>query len=185
MGTPGNLALGPGELYVGDFEAPEPFDTQINSTPAASAWTNPGFTLGGLQFTVTNTWKELEADQIVETPERRRTKKEVMFKTQLAEVTFDNLILALVGGTKSTGSGFEAYDPDDDASGDSPDYSAIIFDGFGAAGRRRRVFIRKVLSTENVEVANSKEDQQVYPVTFTSHYVSSSVKSWRMVNATA
>lgn len=183
-GNPSNLAMGPGTLYVADFGAPEPLDIQVNGTPAASAWDDVGLTLGGMTFTVINSWKQLEADQITEVPESRRTKKEVSFKTQLAEVTFDNLILALAGGTIGTGTGFESYDPEDDNSGDSPDYRAIIFDGFGSGGKRRRVFIRKVLSTENVEVANSKEDQSVFPVTFTSHYVSSSIKSWRMVSST-
>lgn len=180
--TPANLAMGPGDLYVGDFEAPEPLDTEVNGTPATSAWDNPGGTLGGLTLSIANTWKELEVDQLTETPERRRTKKEVMLKTQLAEVTFANLTLALAGGTTTTGTGFEAYEPDDDNSGDSPTYKAIIFDGFGGSGLRRRVFIRKVLSTENVDVAASKEDQTVYPVSFTSHYVSAAVKSWRVVN---
>lgn len=186
--TPGNLAMGPGELYVGAFSLTaefEPLDTEVNGTPAPSAWTNPGGTLGGLSLSIANTWKELEVDQITETPERRRTKKEVMLKTQLAEVTSANLTLAMNGGVTTSGAGFEAYEPDDDNSGDSPTYKAVIFDGFGGQGRRRRVFIRKVLSTENVDVQASKEDQSVYPVTFTSHYVSSSVRSWRKVDATA
>lgn len=183
--TPANLAMGPGDLYVGDFGAPEPLNSEVNGTPAVSAWTGVGGTLGGLTLTVANEWVKLEVDQLTETPERRRTNKEVMLKTQLAEVTFANLVLALAGGTTASGSGFETYEPDDDNSGDSPTYKAFIFDGFGGAGLRRRVFGRKVLSTENVDIANSKSDQTVYPVTFTTHYVSDAVRSWRVVNATA
>jgi len=182
--TTGNLAMGPGTLYVGLFGAAEPLDSQVNGTPAVSAWTNPGGTLGGLKFTETKTFKELEVDQIVETPERRVTKREVTLATQLAEVTFANLILALNGGTATTTDpNFDTFDPDAGNSGDSPAYKAIIFDGFGGGGFRRRVFIRKVLSTENVEVAHGKEDQSVYPVTFTSHYVSSAIRSWRVVSS--
>lgn len=183
--TTANLAMGPGELYVGDFDADEPLDTEVNNTPASSAWDDVGGTMGGLTLSIANTWKELEVDQVTETPERRRTKKEVSLKTQLAETTFANLTIALAGGTTTSGAGFEAYEPDDDNSADSPTYKAIIFDGVGGAGLRRRVFIRKALSTDNVDVSNSKEDQQVYPVTFTSHYVSAAVKSWRVVNATS
>lgn len=186
--TPGNLAMGPGTLYTGVFSATaefEPLDIEVNNTPATSAWTDVGGTLGGMTFTRAQTFKELEVDQLTETPERRTTKNEVMFKTQLAEVTFDNLVISLNGGTVTNGSGFDSYDPDDVTSGDSPTYKAIIFDGFGGGGFRRRVFIRKVLSTENVDASASKEDQTVFPVTFTSHYVSSTVKSWRMVSATS
>lgn len=182
--TTSNLAMGPGELYVGTFGAAEPLDSQINGTPAVSAWTNPGGTLGGLKFTETKTFKELECDQIVETPERRFTKREVTLATQLAEITFTNLSLVLNGGTiVTTNPTWDTFDPDDINSGASPSYKAVIFDGFGGGGLRRRVFIRKVLSTENVEVAHAKEDQSVYPVTFTSHYVSPVIRSWRVVNA--
>src|ERR1044071_6292539 len=111
--TTGNLAMGPGTLYVAAFGAAEPLDSQVNGTPAVSAWTNPGGTLGGLKFTETKTFKELEVDQIVETPERRVTKREVTLATQLAEVTFANLILALNGGTATTTDpNFDTFDPD-------------------------------------------------------------------------
>lgn len=179
-----NLAMGPGDIYVSDFGAAEPLDSQVNGTPAASAYTNPGGTLGGMVFTVARTYKELEVDQITETPERRLIKVEVMFKTKLAEVTFDNLVLALNGGTITDGGvTHESYDPDDVTSGDSPEYKKIIFDGFGGAGKRRRVVIRKALSTDNLDVNNAKEDQSVYPVTWTSHYVGGGVKSWRVINS--
>jgi hypothetical protein len=182
--TPANLAMGPGSLYVGLFGAPEPLDVQVNGTPAVSAWTDVGGTLGGLKLSVVNTFKELEVDQLTETPERRRTKKEVTLSTQLAEVTFTNLILTLVGGTVTDGgASHESYEPDNSDSSTAPQYSSIIFDGVGGAGKRRRVFMRKCLSTENVDVANSKEDQTVYPVTFTTHYVSPSIRSWRVVNS--
>jgi hypothetical protein len=181
--TPGNLAQGPGVLYVGDFGADEPLDSQVNETPAASAHRDVGGTLGGMTRSYEQTYSELEVDQTTETPERRLTRREAQLRTQLAEVTFDNLILALVGGEVTDGAEFEAFDPDDVTSGDSPEYKSIIFDGFGGQGLRRRVFIRKVLSTENVETAASKEDQSVYPVTFTSHFVGNGIKSWRVVAA--
>lgn len=181
--TPGNLAQGPGTLYVGDFGADEPVNADINETPAATAWRDVGGTLGGLTLAFSNTYVELEVDQTTETPERRLTKRETQLRTQLAEVTFDNLILALVQGVTDDGVAYEAFEPDDVTSGDSPTYKAVIFDGVGGAGLRRRTFIRKVLSTENVDTSQSKEDQSVYPVTFTSHYVGGGIKSWKVVQA--
>lgn len=181
--TTTNLAMGPGELYVGDFGATEPADAAINDTPASSAWTDVGGTLGGLTFTVSQQFKELEVDQLVETPERRVTRREASFKTQLAEATLENLVLALNSGTVTSGTQ-DVFEPDTVTSGDSPDYKAAIFDGYGGAGLRRRVIMRKVLSTENVDVVASKDGQTVYPVTFMSHYVSPSIKSYKIVQAT-
>lgn len=181
--TPGNLAMGPGTLYVGDFGAAEPLPQEVNNTPAASAWPDVGGTVGGLTFTVTNTWKELDVDQVIEVPERRITKREVQLKTQLGEVTFANFTLAMAGGTTASGSTWETYDPDEMNSGDSPNYKAVLFDGFGGSGLRRRVIIRKVLNVDNVDVAAHPENQTVYPVQFVSHYISSSVRSWRIINA--
>jgi len=179
--------MGPGELYVGDFGAPEPLPQEVNVAPAGSAWTDVGGTVGGITLTVVNTWKELDVDQVVEAPERRITKREVQIKTQLAEVTFVNLSLVLAGGTTVTDEDFdyETYEPDDINSGDSPDYRAILFDGSGAGGLRRRVVVRKVVNTDNLDIAAHPENQTVFPVTFVSHYVSPSVRSWKVFAASA
>jgi hypothetical protein len=182
--TPGNLALGPGSLFVGAFGAPEPLPVEINGTPATSAWTDVGGTLGGLSFTITNTWKELDVDQIIEVPERRLTKREVSLKTSLAEVTLTNLTLAMSGGTTVTAdTNADEYTPDDVNSGSRLTYKAIIFDGFGGSGLRRRVFVRKVLNTDNTDVQAHPDNQTAYPVTFHSHYVSSAIRSWKVQQA--
>jgi len=183
--TTTNLAMGPGNLFIGDFGATEPADSAIASDPSDVAWRYVGGTVGGLTFTVTQQFKELEVDQLVETPERRVTRREASFKTQLAEATLENLALALNSGTITPGVGYDTFEPANVTSGDSPGYKAGIFDGYGGGGLRRRVIMRKILSTDNVDVASSKDGQTVYPVTFMSHYVSSSIKSYKIVQAAA
>lgn len=182
--TPGNLALGPGDLYVGEFGAPEPLIQEINNTPATSSFPGVGGTMGGLAFTVTNTWKELDVDQIIEVPERRRTKREVSLKTSMAEITLANFTIAMTGGTTVTSNATaDEYTPDDTNSGASPAYKSIIFDGFGGSGLRRRVFVRKCLNTDNSDVQSHPDNQTVIPVTFHSHYVSAAVRSWKVQQA--
>jgi hypothetical protein len=181
--TPGNLAMGPGELYVGTFGAAEPLPQEVNNAPATSAWTDAGGTLGGLTFTVVNTWKELDVDQLIEAPTRRRTKREVHMKTQLAEVTFANFVNLMTGGDVVSSTLWETYEPDDVNSGDEPTFKAVLFDGSGAGGLRRRVVVRKCLNTDNVDMANHPDNQQVFPAMFNSHYVSSSIRSWKITNA--
>ncbi len=181
-----NLIMGPGALYRGAFGAAEPADTQVNSSPAASAWTDVGGTQDGVTLTISQTLKELEVDQVVDVPGRRLTKREATIKTNLAEATLDNLAVALNNATATvTGAGFAAWSPPNDTSATQPTYSALIFDGFAPGGFRRRVFVRRVLSTEDVGIAYKKDDQTLLPVTFAAHFVSASVAPFRIVDATA
>lgn len=183
-----NLAAGPGTLYVAPFGTAEPASTNAGLTgDPGVGWTGVGFTQGGMTMTVNQTYMQFEVDQIVETPERRLTSQELSFQTNLAEVTLTNLVLALNAGTVTTGvSGApDTFEPAQVTSADSPTYKAIIFDGIGPGGYRRRVIIRKVLSTENVEIAQSKDSMTTFPVTFTSHYVSPSITSYKVLQGKA
>jgi hypothetical protein len=44
------------------------------------------------------------------------------------------------------------------------------------------VHLRKVLSSDNVEFAYKKEDQTVFSVTWSVHYVSSSIAPFKIVD---
>lgn len=178
-----NLALGPATIYHGAFSAPEPLDSQVNSTPASSAWTDLGGTQDGTTVNINQTYTELLVDQIVDSAGRRLTKRDVQVVTNMAEVVLDNLAIALNGGTVTTGATEETYDPDDDVSATQPDYSALLIDAWTTASRRRRLFVRKVLSTESVGVPYKKDAQTLFPVTFSAHYVSPSIKPFRLVDA--
>lgn len=183
--TVDNLLAGPGTLYIGAFGATEPAFSAVNSTPAASAWTDLGGTKEGLKITNTQEFFELEVDQIVEVVGRRKIKNEVKLSTSLAEVTLDNLVYAWNGGTVTDGSGYSYYDPDVDTSATQPTYRAALFHGWapGAAGTNRRMVIaRKVLNVAETETEHKKDDQTVIPVEFACHYVSSSIKPFRIID---
>lgn len=187
--TATNVTLGPGTFYVGAFGATEPADTAVNAVPQASAWTDGGGTMGGVTLSIDQDYKELEADQVVDTIGRRLTKREFTIKTNLVEPTLANVALALNASTPVTGTGFASYDPPNDTSATSPNYKALIFDGIAPApvnsNFRRRFVARKCLSTEGVELTYSKDDQTVIPVTFIAHFVSSSITPFRIVDQTA
>src|SRR3546814_14008854 len=91
--------------------------------------------------------------------------------------------LASNGGTISTGSGFKAYDPTQDNSGATPTYKALIFDGFGPNSLKRRVFARRVLNVATVGQEYMKDSQLLFPVEFSCHYVSTSIRPFRYVDA--
>lgn len=180
-----NLIQGVGTLYTGDFGADEPADTAVNTTPASGDWTSIGGTTGGVQLAINQTYAELAVDQSVDTPGRRLTAREMTVQTQMAEPTLDNLKLVLNGGTVTTGSGFKAMDPETPDIGAEPNYIATLFDGHAPNGTRRRVIGRRMLSTDNAQFAYAKDNQTVFTVTFSAHYVSASITPFHIVDEEA
>lgn len=180
-----NLVLGPATLYSGLFGAPEPLDTQVNNTPAASAWTDVGATLGGAKLAINQTYTPLNADQVVDIVGRRLTARDIQVQTTLAEVTLQNLAVSLNGGTVVTGAGAtpSTYDPAAAISATQPAYNALIMDGWGPNQFRRRVFVRRVLSMASVELEYAEATQAGFAVTFGAHYVSAAINPFHVVDA--
>ncbi len=186
--TATNLIQGPGTLYTDTFGATEPADTAVASAPGGT-FTDVGGTQDGVTLKVEQTYKELEVDQVVDVPGRRLTKRDMQVSTNLAEPTLANLAIVLNGGTVSSGgtggTSYSAYDPAMDTAATQPTYRALLFDGFAPNGKPRRVIVRKVLSIEAIETAYKKDDQTLFPVTFGAHWVSSSIKPFRVIDGTA
>lgn len=182
--TATNLTMGPGTLYKGVFGATEPADSAVNSTPAASAWSDLGGTDGGTKLTIDLKYAELTCDQIIDKVGRRLTERELILETNLAEPTLENLRTVINGGTASSGSGWAAFDPLNVTSATQPTYFAIIMDGFapGNSGTRR-VIARRCLNTGKVEAAYAKDKQTFIPAAFAAHYVSDSVTPFHVVDA--
>lgn len=182
-----NLISGPGELYWGAFGAAEPADTATGTAPTAPDWTDVGATSDGVTMTVAREFFRLTMDQAVDSPGRRVTERDVTISTNLAEITLENLALALGQSqdTVTTGTGFKAMDLEGDDAGAEPDYFALLFRGRAPGGFRRMVIGRKMLSTEEVETAYKKGEQTFYPVSFAAHWVSPSVRPVRWVDGTA
>jgi hypothetical protein len=180
-----NLIQGPATLYSGAFGATEPADSAVNSTPAASAWTDLGGTQDGVKLSVDQTYGELEVDQITVRVGSRLTKADFTVETSLAEPTLANLSLVLNGGTSASGSGWSSFDPNVTSSATQPNYFAIILDGYAPSQFRRRVIVRKALNTDSVELAYTKDKQTLIPAKFSAHYVSSSIVPIHVVDQTS
>lgn len=174
--NPLELIQGPAFLYVATFGAAEPLDTQVNQPPAASAWSPLGPTDGGVTL---NLAQEYAAQMVDQSPYRlgsRLTNVNGGISTSLAAVTLENLRIALNGGTISTGATWKKYVPNIGDTASQPAYRAIMLDGWAPmsdAGEtcRRRVIVRKILSTEALATTYGKENKNLLPVTFTMHYV--------------
>lgn len=180
-----NLIAGPGSLYRADVGATEPLDTAVATEPTAP-WVDLGATDDGVTLTVSREFFKLRMDQAVDAPGRRMTERDVTVATNLAEITLENLSLA-IGQDPSgitEGEGFKAMDLQGDDSGGEPDYFALLFRGRAPGGYRRHVIVRKALSIESVETAYKKGEQTFYPATFAAHWVSPSVRPVRWVDGT-
>jgi hypothetical protein len=185
--TTTNLIAGPAVLYSGSFGATEPTDAQINTTPVASTWTDHGGTQDGVEMTIDRDFLEMEVDQLVDMPGRRLTKRDFQVKTNMAEPTLANWSVAMNGGTITASAAFQTYDPDDTVAATQPPYRAVMLDGYApqtaaAATMRRRFIIRKALSIESIESSYKKDEMTLVPVTFAAHYVSASIKPFRIVD---
>lgn len=184
-----NAVMGPATVYIGAFQAAEPGDASVNSTPATSAWTDLGGTNGGTTINLNQTFATMEFDQTVDMVGSREVSRDVQVVVQMAEPTLENLVYALNGGTVASGSGYKSYDPDSSILSTQPTYRALLVDGFApssAAGatKRRRMVCRKVLSIDNVGTAFKKDGQTLFPVTFRCHFVDSSTKPFRFIDET-
>jgi hypothetical protein len=182
-----NLLQGPGTLYTGAYGATEPTDTAVNTTPAASAWTDVGGTMDGVKLAVDQTYSELEVDQITLRVGSRLTKADFTIETNLAEVTLENLSLVLNGGTAASGAGYKSLDPIVSSSATQPNYFACILDGWapGVAAYNRRIIGRRMLNTDGVEIAYTKDKQTVLAAKLAGHYVSSVIKPFHIVDQTS
>lgn len=176
--TATNLIQGPATLYAGNFGVAEPATV---ATAPGVGWTDLGGTQEGIEFTVASEYSSLTVDQVLYDIERRRTNIQVTAKTTLAEATLENLARAInntapVDGVLTADDGLDAF---------APKYTALLLDGIAPGGFRRRIILRKVLATDSVGMAYKKDGQTVIPVTWTAHWVSSSIKPFTVTDATS
>jgi hypothetical protein len=173
-------------LYTGAFGATEPLDTAVNTTPAASSWTDVGGTQDGVKLTIDQSYSELEVDQIVDRVGSRLTKRNFTIETSLAEPTLTNLSLVLNGGTSASGAGYASFEPSFASSATQPTYKALLFDGWAPGGNwNRRIILRKSLSTDATEIGYTKDKQTLFGVKFSGHYVSASIAPLHVVDQTS
>ncbi len=181
-----NLIQGQGWLYHAPFGTAEPADTAFATVPDDADWTEVGGTKDGVNLKVAEEWAAMEVDQIVDVPGRRRTKREFMIETNIAEGTLENLKLAMNGGTiAAAGTAATAHrtlTPDYADAATQPNYAALILDGYAPEGNVRRVVGRKMLSIEGTEFAYNKAEMTVLKVSFAGHYVSKTIAPFKVVD---
>lgn len=176
--TSTNLIQGPATLYTGIFGATEP--ATIATTPA-TGWTDVGGTKDGVELEIADEYAVLDVDQVIYEIGRRRTKRAVSAKTQLAEATLANLAIAIA----NTAPVANVLTADDGLAAFAPAYQALLIDGIAPGGFRRRIILRKTLPTDSVGIAYKKDGQTLVPVTWSLHWVSASIAPFKIEDATS
>jgi len=109
-GTPGDVKLGPGRLYVAALGATEP--TGADSALPSGSWRPVGYTEAGNIFTSQATSEDVEVAEEIEPIRKVRTKDARSVQFQMAEATRANLALALNVGANEVNDDTEFEPPD-------------------------------------------------------------------------
>ncbi|MET8848050.1 hypothetical protein [Amycolatopsis sp. NPDC004625] len=193
---PTNLVMGPARLYIykNAFDPTlsyEPALTDVNLTPASSAFYDTGFTLGGTSISIDPTWTSLMGDQVPDDLGARLTGRKIKCTVNFAEITRVNLNYAWNMTAGSTGANYAVSDLNAGQTANRAPYRTLLIDGLGpdktdgSASYKRRVILRKVLPSGNTSLDYSKADQQVLKAEFQAFFVTETVSPIRIIDQTS
>jgi hypothetical protein len=191
---PLNVVMGPATVYYAPFGSTEPAYTAITSPPNSSVWTDVGGTSDGtgVLLEIEHTFTDIHVEQLVDPVGARLSKRVIQVTVSLEEATLANLQLAMNQLlTISPGSGYTVADPLTSITSLQPNYQAIIIDGWAPTTGttevecRRRMIIRKCLSSSKVDLEYEKTKPTMFNTTWTGFYVSSSVAPFEIIDQTS
>jgi len=185
--------MGPATLYWAPFGTTEPAYSAIASPPGP-AWTDFGATADGTSvlLEVDQTYSDVLAEQLVDPIAARLSKRVIQVTATLLEATLQNMQEAMnQNATISPGSGYSVLDTNTAPSSSQPQYSALIMDGWAPttgtteAECRRRIIVRKCLSSSKVDMEWEKNKPSTYKTSWTAYYISSSISPFEIVEQTS
>lgn len=193
--NPQNLVQGPATVYFGAFGATEPADTNAALIAApGGAWTDVGGITDNTSvlFEDTLTYGDQGVDQLVMAVGGRLTKREVVVTAALAEATLANMAVALnsLVTIATPASGIQTLDPIVTSSATQPTYTAILIDGWAptlstGAAARRRVILRKSLTSTKLSLEYEKAKMAGYNCQWTGYWISPSITPYHIQDQTA
>jgi hypothetical protein len=188
---PLNIVMGPATVYTGAFGATEPAYSAITSPPSSSVWTDVGATADGTSvlLEIEHSLTDIHVEQLVDPVGGRVSKRVIQVTVDLEEATLANLNLAMNQLlTISSGSGYAVGDLLTAPTSLQPTYMALLIDGWApTAGTseaecRRRMIIRKCLSSSKADLEFEKTKPTTYHTTWTAYWISSSISPVEIVD---
>ena len=190
---PQNILMGPGVIYTAPFGTAEPAYAAITSPPAPP-WTDVGGTADGTSvlLEVEHTLTDIMVEQLVDPVGARVSKRVIQVTVAMEEATLANLNLAMNQLTTITsGTGYSVLDPLTSPTSTQPSYTAVILDGFAPTtgttevSCRRRLIVRKALSTSKIDFEYEKSKPTIFNTTWTGYFVSGSVAPFEVIDQTS
>lgn len=185
--------MGPATLYYGAFGATEPAYSAITSPPNSAVWTDVGGIADGTSvlLEVDLTYTDIGVDQLVDPVGARLTKRVIQVTASLEEITLTNIQLAMNQMlTITPGSGYSVADPLTANSATQPTYTALLIDGWAPTtgttetSCRRRIVVRKCLSSSKVDFEYEKSKPNLINTTWTGYFVSNSIAPFEITDQT-
>lgn len=186
--------MGPATVYVAPFGSTEPAYTAITSPPNSAVWTDVGATADGsaVLLEIEHSLTDIRAEQLIDPIGARISKRVIQVTVTLEEATLNNLNLAMNQLlTISPGSGYTVADPIATITSVQPQYQAILIDGWAPTTGttevecRRRMIIRKCLSSSKADLEYEKTKAVLFHTTWTGFWVSSSVSPFEIIDQTS
>lgn len=191
---PLNVCMGPATVYWALFGAVEPAYSAIASPPSSAVWTDVGGTADGssILLEVDYTFTDIGAEQVIDPIAARLSKRVIQVTVSLEEATLQNMTLAMNQLTTiSPGTGYTVMDPNVSSIAVQPQYMAIMIDGVAPTTGttevmcKRRIIVRKCLSSSKVDFEYEKTKATLFNTTWTGYYVSSSVAPFEIIDQTS
>jgi hypothetical protein len=191
---PLNVCMGPASVFTGLFGATEPAYSAITSPPSSSVWTDVGGTADGtaVLLEVEHSLTEIHVEQLIDPVGARVSKRVIQVTVDLEEATLNNLNLAMNQlSTQSSGTGYTVFDPLTSITSFQPTYMAILIDGWAPTTGtsetecRRRMIIRKCLSSSKADLEYEKTKPVLFHTTWTGFWVSSSIAPFEIIDQTS
>jgi hypothetical protein len=97
MGVIANITVGPSDLYIAPSGTALP--TLTGAAADFAAFSEIGFTVDGIEFDYTPTWKDILVDELMGPAKKILTAHKLVVSAKLAEATLANLLSAIPGAT--------------------------------------------------------------------------------------
>jgi hypothetical protein len=186
--------MGAATVYWAPFGSTEPAYTAITSPPNSAVWTDVGGTADGssILLEVEHSLTDIRVEQLVDPVGARVSKRVIQVTASLEEGTLANMNLAMNQLTTiSPGSGYTVLDPLTAVTAFQPTYMAIMIDGWAPTTGtsenecKRRMIIRKCLSSSKVDLEYEKTKPVLYNTTWTGYWVSTSIAPFEIIDQTS
>ena len=157
-GTPTNVRVGPGTLYIAPVGSTEPSDLTVGWDVA---WVKVGYTDEGTTFGFDQTFEDVEVEEEFDAIDTLQTQRAVTVSFSAAELTATNLQRALNGGTITSGADIVTFEPPP-----AGEVTRLAIGWEADDGKERWVF-RRCVQQGSVEVSRRKApDKATIPMEF-------------------